>query len=95
VVASILAKEGVIPQDARAGARGHGTGPPAPAAHPLRRLHAPGHLLCDEEGLPGRIYPSDSGCYTLGLQLGAVDTTICMGASITWEAGISHAGRPA
>jgi len=38
------------------------------------------------------IYPSDIGCYTLGLQLGAVDTTICMGASITVGSGISHAG---
>jgi indolepyruvate ferredoxin oxidoreductase alpha subunit len=39
------------------------------------------------------IYPSDIGCYTLGLQLGAVDTTICMGASITVGSGISHAGE--
>jgi len=38
------------------------------------------------------IFPSDIGCYTLGLQLGAVDTTICMGASITVASGISHAG---
>ena len=40
------------------------------------------------------IYPSDIGCYTLGLQLGVVDTTICMGASITVASGISHAGDP-
>jgi indolepyruvate ferredoxin oxidoreductase alpha subunit len=38
------------------------------------------------------IYPSDIGCYTLGLQLGAVDTTICMGAAITIGSGIFHAG---
>jgi indolepyruvate ferredoxin oxidoreductase alpha subunit len=38
------------------------------------------------------IYPSDIGCYTLGLQLGVVDTAICMGASITVASGISHAG---
>jgi indolepyruvate ferredoxin oxidoreductase alpha subunit len=36
------------------------------------------------------VYPSDIGCYTLGLQLGAVDTTICMGASITVGSGIAH-----
>lgn len=36
------------------------------------------------------IYPSDIGCYTLGLQLGAVDTTICMGASITVGSGLAH-----
>ena len=37
------------------------------------------------------IFPSDIGCYTLGLQMGAVDTTICMGASISIGSGISHA----
>ena len=40
------------------------------------------------------IYPSDIGCYTLGLQLGVVDTTICMGASITVGSGIAHSGDP-
>jgi indolepyruvate ferredoxin oxidoreductase alpha subunit len=35
------------------------------------------------------IFPSDIGCYTLGIQLGTVDTTICMGASITVASGIS------
>jgi indolepyruvate ferredoxin oxidoreductase, alpha subunit len=40
------------------------------------------------------IYPSDIGCYTLGLQLGVVDTTICMGASITVASGLSHSGDP-
>ena len=40
------------------------------------------------------IYPSDIGCYTLGLQLGVVDTTICMGASITVASGIYHSGDP-
>lgn len=39
------------------------------------------------------IYPSDIGCYTLGLQLGAVDTTICMGASITIGSGMVHSGE--
>jgi len=36
------------------------------------------------------VFPSDIGCYTLGLQLGAVDTTICMGASITVGSGIAQ-----
>jgi indolepyruvate ferredoxin oxidoreductase, alpha subunit len=40
------------------------------------------------------IYPSDIGCYTLGLQLGVVDTCICMGASITVASGIAHSGDP-
>lgn len=39
------------------------------------------------------IYPSDIGCYTLGVQSGAVDTTLCMGASITVSSGIYHAGE--
>jgi indolepyruvate ferredoxin oxidoreductase alpha subunit len=39
------------------------------------------------------IYPSDIGCYTLGIQLGVVDTTICMGASITVASGIAHSGE--
>lgn len=42
---------------------------------------------------PDGIYPSDIGCYTLGLQLGTVDTTICMGASVTVGSGISHSGE--
>lgn len=32
---------------------------------------------------PDGIYPGDIGCYTLGVNLQAVDTCICMGASIT------------
>ena len=40
------------------------------------------------------IYPSDIGCYTLGIQMGVVDTTICMGASITVASGIAHSGDP-
>ena len=39
------------------------------------------------------IFPSDIGCYTLGIQQGTVDTTICMGASITVASGISHSGE--
>ncbi|MDD1728089.1 MAG: indolepyruvate ferredoxin oxidoreductase subunit alpha [Methanospirillum sp.] len=39
------------------------------------------------------IFPSDIGCYTLGIQLGVVDTTICMGASITLASGMAKAGE--
>jgi len=38
------------------------------------------------------IFASDIGCYTLGTQLAAVDTCICMGASITVASGLSFAG---
>ncbi|MEN6441630.1 MAG: indolepyruvate ferredoxin oxidoreductase subunit alpha [Syntrophobacter sp.] len=36
------------------------------------------------------IYPGDIGCYTLGVNLGAVDTVLCMGASISQAAGFYH-----
>lgn len=42
---------------------------------------------------PKAIYPGDIGCYTLGLNLGAVDTVLCMGASISQAAGFYHATR--
>ncbi len=36
------------------------------------------------------VFPGDIGCYTLGLNLGAVDTVLCMGASISQAAGFYH-----
>lgn len=41
--------------------------------------------------LPKAIYPSDIGCYTLGLNLQAVDTVIDMGAGITLASGFYQA----
>jgi len=55
--------------------------PHRPVFHAMRKVFRDG------------IYPSDIGCYTLGLQLGAVDTTICMGASVTVGSGIYHTGE--
>jgi indolepyruvate ferredoxin oxidoreductase alpha subunit len=40
---------------------------------------------------PKGIFPSDIGCYTLGLNLGAVDTVHCMGACISQGAGFYQA----
>ncbi len=40
---------------------------------------------------PKAIYTGDIGCYTLGLNLNAVDTVLCMGASISQAAGFHHA----
>lgn len=40
------------------------------------------------------VYPSDIGCYTLGVQSGTVETTLCMGSGITLASGIYHAGEP-
>ena len=38
---------------------------------------------------PGGIFPGDIGCYTLGTNIGAVDTFLCMGASISMGMSIS------
>jgi len=40
---------------------------------------------------PKAIYPSDIGCYTLGLNLKAVDTCLDMGASVTLATGLYQA----
>jgi indolepyruvate ferredoxin oxidoreductase alpha subunit len=40
---------------------------------------------------PKAIFTSDIGCYTLGLNLGAVDTCLDMGAAITMASGLYHA----
>lgn len=36
-----------------------------------------------KKALPQGIYAGDIGCYTLGINLGALDTCLCMGASIS------------
>jgi len=43
------------------------------------------------KGRPKAIFTSDIGCYTLGLNLGAVDTCLDMGAAITMASGFYHA----
>ncbi len=37
------------------------------------------------------IYPSDIGCYTLALAQGAIDTILCMGASVSMASGFTIA----
>lgn len=44
-----------------------------------------------KKAFPKGIYPGDIGCYSLGLNLGAVDTVLCMGASISQASGFYHA----
>jgi indolepyruvate ferredoxin oxidoreductase alpha subunit len=44
-----------------------------------------------KKAAPKGIYTSDIGCYTLGLNLGAVDTVSCMGAAIGQAAGFYQA----
>jgi indolepyruvate ferredoxin oxidoreductase alpha subunit len=48
-----------------------------------------------KKAAPRAIYTSDIGCYTLGMNLGAVDTVLCMGAAITQAAGFYHAFKDA
>jgi indolepyruvate ferredoxin oxidoreductase alpha subunit len=43
------------------------------------------------ETFPEGIFPSDIGCYTLGMNLGAVDTCHCMGAGVSQAAGFYRA----
>lgn len=92
-VAGILARAGVLAE----------SGFPAP--DPITDLPPRPPILCAgcmhraafyaiKKAFPDAVYPSDIGCYTLGLQLGVVDTTICMGASITVASGIAHSGEP-
>jgi indolepyruvate ferredoxin oxidoreductase alpha subunit len=40
-----------------------------------------------KKAIPGGIFTGDIGCYTLGRSLGAVDTVLCMGASVSQAAG--------
>jgi indolepyruvate ferredoxin oxidoreductase alpha subunit len=93
LVADIMAKAGFVKKD------------PFPLHDPIPNLPPRPPILCAgclhrsafyaiKKVFKDAIYPSDIGCYTLGLQLGVVDTTICMGASITVASGISHAGDP-
>ena len=92
-VAVIMEKAGFLPKN------------PFPQVDPIQNLPPRPPILCAgclhrgafyaiKKVFRDAIYPSDIGCYTLGLQLGVVDTTICMGASITVASGISHAGDP-
>ncbi len=39
------------------------------------------------------IYPSDIGCYTLGINLDAIDTVLCMGASVSMAHGFAIADK--
>jgi indolepyruvate ferredoxin oxidoreductase alpha subunit len=45
------------------------------------------------KAVPNGIYPSDIGCYTLGVNQKTVDSAICMGASVTQPSGFHLAYR--
>jgi len=71
--------------------------PPAPARRPTLCAGCPhrASFFAIKKAAPRAIYTSDIGCYTLGLNLGAVDTVLCMGAAISQAAGFYHAFRDA
>lgn len=46
-----------------------------------------------KRAFPSAVFPSDIGCYTLGLNLRAVDTVLDMGAAITMATGLYQAYR--
>jgi indolepyruvate ferredoxin oxidoreductase, alpha subunit len=50
-----------------------------------------GAFYAIRESFPDGIFPGDIGCYTLGMNFGAVDTCHCMGACISQGAGFYHA----
>ncbi|RPI37661.1 MAG: indolepyruvate ferredoxin oxidoreductase subunit alpha [Methanoregulaceae archaeon] len=92
-VAAIMEKAGFLKKN------------PFPRVSPVQDLPPRPPILCSgclhrgmyyaiKKVFKDAVYPSDIGCYTLGLQLGTVDTCICMGASITVASGIAHSGEP-
>lgn len=46
-----------------------------------------------KEAMPDGIYPSDIGCYTLGMNMGGVDTCLCMGGAISMATGFDYTFR--
>lgn len=73
------------------------TGEDAPGRRPTLCAGCPHRagFYAIKKAAPKGIFTSDIGCYTLGLNLGAVDTVLCMGASISQAAGFSRAYRDA
>jgi indolepyruvate ferredoxin oxidoreductase alpha subunit len=70
--------------------------PQAPAAGGKRPCLCAGcphraSFFAIKKTFPDAIYTSDIGCYTLGLNLGAIDTVLCMGASISQASGFYQA----
>ena len=91
-VAAALAWAGIAPTIAFPAVAPVQGVPPRPPILCAGCMHRPTFYAMKKVFRDG-IFPSDIGCYTLGLQLGAVDTTICMGASITVGSGIARSGE--
>jgi indolepyruvate ferredoxin oxidoreductase alpha subunit len=74
------------PQPAFRGARASGARPTLCAGCGHRAVY-----YAIGQTFPRGVFPGDIGCYTLGINLGAVDTVHCMGAGISQAAGFYHA----
>lgn len=87
--------EGLIASFAGAAALAVGEAPPAGGRRPTLCPGCPHRsaFYAIKKAAPRGIYPSDIGCYTLGLNLGAVDTVLCMGAAVSQAAGFYQAYR--
>ncbi|MFO7885322.1 MAG: thiamine pyrophosphate-dependent enzyme [Desulfobacteraceae bacterium] len=66
---------------------------PAPGKRPTLCAGCPhrASFFAIKKAAPKGIYTSDIGCYTLGMNLGGVDTVLCMGAAVSQAAGFAHA----
>ncbi|MFC1833411.1 thiamine pyrophosphate-dependent enzyme, partial [Thermodesulfobacteriota bacterium] len=53
--------------------------------------HRPAFFLV-KQVFQDAVYTGDIGCYTLGINMGVVDTCLCMGASVGMAAGFSMVG---
>jgi indolepyruvate ferredoxin oxidoreductase alpha subunit len=84
----IVSFAGVAGRPATRPAEGGGRRPTLCAGCPHRSS-----FYAIKKAAPKGIYPSDIGCYTLGLNLGGVDTVLCMGAAISQAAGFYQAYR--
>jgi len=68
----------------------------APAIKPRRPSLCPGcphrpAFYMMRQVFDQAVYAGDIGCYTLGINMGAVDTCLCMGASIGMAGGLARA----
>jgi len=92
-VSAILAAKGYIPKPSGASPVPVQDVPMRPPIMCAGCMHRP-TFFAMKKVWKDAVYPSDIGCYTLGLQLGVVDTTICMGSAPSLGSGIFHAGDP-
>ena len=88
VVHQVLADFLGLPQPGAAAAERRGQRPSLCPGCPHRAA-----FYSIKQCFPQGIFPSDIGCYTLGMNLGAVNTVHCMGACISQGAGFYQAYR--